>query len=81
MGRRVRREHRRPGRRAAPGDGAVRAAGLHRGGEETFDRLAQGGEIPCILVSPSMRPFVRSIIERVRPATTVLSQSEIQTRA
>ncbi len=46
-----------------------------------FDRLAQGGEIPCILVSPSLRPFVRSIIERVRPATAVLSQSEIHTRA
>lgn len=49
--------------------------------KETFDRLAQAGEIPCILVSPSLRPFVRSIIERVRPATTVLSQSEIHTRA
>uniref|UniRef100_UPI0025E8747D flagellar biosynthesis protein FlhA n=1 Tax=uncultured Sphingomonas sp. TaxID=158754 RepID=UPI0025E8747D len=49
--------------------------------KDTFDRLAQGGDIPCILVSPSLRPFVRSIIERVRPATTVLSQSEIHTRA
>ena len=48
---------------------------------ETFDRLAQAGEIPCLLVSPSVRPFVRSIIERVRPATVVLSQSEIHTRA
>ncbi len=49
--------------------------------KECFDRLAQSGEIPCILVSPSVRPFVRSIIERVRPATIVLSQGEIHTRA
>jgi flagellar biosynthesis protein FlhA len=28
-----------------------------------------------------IRPFVRSIIERVRPATVVLSQNEIHTRA
>ena len=48
---------------------------------ETFDRLAQQGDVPCILVSPMLRPFVRSIIERVRPATTVLSQTEIHTRA
>ena len=48
---------------------------------ETFDRLAQDGEIPCLLTSPALRPFVRSIIERVRPATTVLSQNEIHARA
>jgi hypothetical protein len=48
---------------------------------DSFDRLAQAGEIPCILVNPSLRPFVRSIIERVRPATAVLSQNEIHTRA
>ncbi|MCW3798835.1 FHIPEP family type III secretion protein [Sphingomonas sp. BN140010] len=51
------------------------------GVRETFDRLAQAGEIPCLLVNPSLRPFVRSIIERVRPATVVLSQSEIHVRA
>ena len=48
---------------------------------ETFDRLAGSGEIPCLLTSPTIRPFVRSIIERVRPATVVLSQNEIHTRA
>lgn len=48
---------------------------------ETYDRLAQDGEIPCLLTSPSVRPFVRSIIERVRPATVVLSQNEIHARA
>ena len=48
---------------------------------ETFDRLAGDGEIPCLLTTPSIRPFVRSIIERVRPATVVLSQNEIHARA
>ncbi len=48
---------------------------------ETYDRLATDGEIPCLLTSPALRPFVRSIIERVRPATVVLSQNEIHARA
>jgi flagellar biosynthesis protein FlhA len=48
---------------------------------DTFDRLAGDGEIPCLLTNPSIRPFVRSIIERVRPATVVLSQNEIHARA
>ena len=47
---------------------------------ELYDRLAGDGEIPCILVNPMIRPFVRSIIERVRPATVVLSQNEIHPR-
>ena len=47
----------------------------------TWDAQAQAGEIPCLLVSPGLRPFVRSIIERVRPATVVLSQSEIHAKA
>jgi len=48
---------------------------------DTLDRLAGEGEIPCLLTKPSIRPFVRSIIERVRPATVVLSQNEIHARA
>ncbi|MFV0623210.1 flagellar biosynthesis protein FlhA [Sphingomonas sp. ac-8] len=48
---------------------------------ETLDRLATDGEIPCLLTNPSIRPFVRSIIERVRPSTVVLSQNEIHARA
>ena len=48
---------------------------------ETYDRLAAAGEIPCMLTNPAIRPFVRSIIERVRPATVVLSQNEIHARA
>jgi len=48
---------------------------------ESYDRMATEGEIPCILTNPAIRPFVRSIIERVRPATVVLSQNEIHPRA
>lgn len=46
-----------------------------------YDRMAAEGEIPCMLTNPMIRPFVRSIIERVRPATVVLSQNEIHSRA
>ncbi|OYX51542.1 MAG: flagellar biosynthesis protein FlhA [Sphingomonas sp. 32-66-10] len=48
---------------------------------ETYDRMANSGEIPCLLTNPTIRPFVRSVIERVRPATVVLSQNEIHARA
>ena len=44
---------------------------------ETFDRFAMMGEVPALLTSPALRPYVRSIVERFRPATTVLSQNEI----
>ena len=44
---------------------------------QTFERHAMMGETPALLTSPGIRPFVRSIIERFRPATAVLSQNEI----
>jgi flagellar biosynthesis protein FlhA len=48
---------------------------------DAYDAQAGLGEIPCLLTNPVIRPFVRSIIERVRPATMVLSQNEIHPRA
>jgi flagellar biosynthesis protein FlhA len=48
---------------------------------ETYDALAERGEIPCLMTAPAIRPFVRSVIERVRPATVVLSQNEIHVRS
>ncbi len=42
-----------------------------------FDRHALMGEAPALLTSPLLRPYVRSIMERIRPATMVLSQNEI----
>jgi flagellar biosynthesis protein FlhA len=44
---------------------------------EAYDRFAEAGDAPALLTSPGIRPFVRSIVERFRPATVVLSQSEI----
>ncbi len=44
---------------------------------QTFERHAMMGETPALLASPGVRRFVRSIIERFRPATAVLSQNEI----
>lgn len=48
---------------------------------EIFERLAMQGEAPALVSSPNARPFVRSIVERVRPVTTVLSQNEIHPKA
>ncbi len=45
-----------------------------------LDKLAMQGETPVVLTSPSIRPYVRSIIERFRPSTVVLSQNEIFTK-
>ncbi|NKB48423.1 MAG: flagellar biosynthesis protein FlhA [Alphaproteobacteria bacterium] len=42
-----------------------------------FDKHAMAGETPVFLTSPSVRPYARSLIERFRPQTTVLSQNEI----
>jgi flagellar biosynthesis protein FlhA len=48
---------------------------------ETYERHAQMGEQPVLLTSPSIRPYVRSIIERFRPTTIVMSQNEIHPKA
>ena len=44
---------------------------------ERFDEAGQKGDVPVLLTSPQVRPFVRSIIERFRPQTVVMSQNEI----
>jgi flagellar biosynthesis protein FlhA len=46
-----------------------------------FDAAANDGELPVLLTSPYARPFVRSIIERFRPQTFVMSQNEIHPSA
>lgn len=48
---------------------------------QVFERQAMQGETPALLVSPNIRPFVRSVIERFRPVTVVLSQNEIHPKA
>ena len=47
----------------------------------TFDKFAMQGESPILLTSPAIRPYVRSIIERFRPSTIVISQNEIYAKA
>ncbi len=48
---------------------------------ETYDDLSAQGEIPILLTSPGIRPYVRSVIERFRPQTIVMSQNEIHPKA
>ena len=52
-----------------------------RGVREAFERAALGGETPVLLTGPGIRPYVRSIIERFRGQTVVMSQNEIHPRA
>jgi flagellar biosynthesis protein FlhA len=46
---------------------------------EVFD--AAGTETPVLLTSAAIRAPVRAVVERIRPATPVLSQAEISPRA
>jgi len=48
---------------------------------QTFERHAMMGEMPILLTSPPIRPFVRSIVERFRPSTVIMSQNEIHSKA
>ncbi len=47
----------------------------------SFERQAMMGETPVLLTSPAIRPFVRSIVERFRPMTVVMSQNEVHPKA
>jgi len=40
-----------------------------------------GGQEPAVLTAAALRPHLRTIVERIRPATPVLSQAEIHARA
>ena len=44
---------------------------------DTFERVSMTGEVAVLLTSPNIRPFVRSIVERFRANTVVMSQNEI----
>jgi flagellar biosynthesis protein FlhA len=48
---------------------------------QTFERQAMSGENPVLLTSPAIRPYVRSIVERFRPVTVVISQNEVHPKA
>ena len=44
---------------------------------DRFEDSSQKNEVPVLLTSPQIRPFVRSIVERFRSQTVVMSQNEI----
>jgi flagellar biosynthesis protein FlhA len=46
-----------------------------------FDSASQSGESPVLVTSSGIRFHVRAIVERIRPATPVLAQTEIHPRA
>ncbi|MBP0494494.1 flagellar biosynthesis protein FlhA [Pararoseomonas indoligenes] len=48
---------------------------------DSFDRATSQGESPVLVCSPGVRAHVRAIVERFRPATPVLAQTEIHPRA
>jgi flagellar biosynthesis protein FlhA len=48
---------------------------------QIFERHAMSGETPVLLTGPAIRPYVRSIIERFRPMTVIMSQNEIHPKA
>ena len=48
---------------------------------EAYDKFSNEGQNPVLLTSPRIRPYVRSVIERFRPQTIILSQNEIHPKA
>ncbi|MCR9129510.1 MAG: flagellar biosynthesis protein FlhA [Alphaproteobacteria bacterium] len=46
-----------------------------------FDRAGAAGDVPVLLTSPQIRPYVRSLAERFRPQTVIMSQNEIHPSA
>ena len=48
---------------------------------DSFERAAQVGDSPVLLTSPGIRPYVRSLVERFRGQTPVMSQNEVHPRA
>ena len=48
---------------------------------DVFERAAMSGETAVLLTGPQVRPYVRSIIERFRGQTVVMSQNEVHPKA
>jgi flagellar biosynthesis protein FlhA len=49
--------------------------------KKVYEDQAMKGYIPILLTNSSIRPYVRSIIERFKPTTVVMSQNEIHYKA
>lgn len=48
---------------------------------DVYETFGSQGITPVLLTSPGIRPYVRSVIERFRPQTVVMSQNEIHPKA
>ncbi|MCA1952038.1 MAG: flagellar biosynthesis protein FlhA [Hyphomicrobiales bacterium] len=48
---------------------------------DRFEEAAKLGELPVLVTSNAVRPYVRMIVERFRPQTAVLAQGEIHPAA
>jgi flagellar biosynthesis protein FlhA len=48
---------------------------------KVFETASAQGQVPVLLTSPMIRPYVRSLVERFRPQTVVMSQNEIHPSA
>ena len=48
---------------------------------DCLEQQAMQGELPVVVASGPIRPFVRAVVERCRPSTVVLSQNEIHPKA
>ncbi|MBP6985788.1 MAG: flagellar biosynthesis protein FlhA [Alphaproteobacteria bacterium] len=48
--------------------------------QSTYNDQMIKGVVPVLLTNPTVRPHVRSVVERFRPSTVVLSQNEIHPR-
>jgi flagellar biosynthesis protein FlhA len=48
--------------------------------KQIFDK-SFSNDVPVLLTAPYLRPYVRSVIERFRPMTVVMSQNEIHPKA
>ncbi len=46
-----------------------------------IEEAVAGGQEPSVLTSSALRPHIRAIVERIRPATAVLAQGEVHARA
>ncbi len=49
--------------------------------KKSFDNQAIKGYMPVLLTNAYTRPYIRSVIERFRPSTVVMSQNEIHYKA
>jgi len=48
---------------------------------DQYEKFGTQGINPVIVVSPHIRPYIRTVIERFRPQTAVMSQNEIHAKA